>query len=744
MDRVGAVTRLLAALVAPVVGVLAFVAWGPDLSAADRLGSIADIGQRATLPEAASAQGPVILRDPAAPPTAASRGESRASVRRVPRADSSALSVSIDALTPTVVPLRGVVVVRGRVTNRSDETWSDVNVIPCTSATPMTTEAELRAAVESDPELQVCGRIAPFDAVGDLAPGQTRSYRVRIPRADLGIPGVAGVYWFNMQALGTNTDGRDGVSDGRARSFLPVVAARPTPVATSLVVPIRRATLREADGRLEDVEGWADEVARGGRLRGVLDFVEGAGGQPVALLVDPAVLDAVEQLAAGNPPRDLGPLTTEEPEADGDGTGPALDDRVSEDTRSAAREWLADAVRLAGRHPVLGLPYGDLDLTAAARTDRGLASLAFTQSARAFEQRKITAAPAVVPPSGVLDEFALEALDEVRPQVLLSEEALPEELRADGALPDTVMHDGAAVGVYESSVAAGGPGPNNPLAPVALRQRLLAEAALRSRAGDARPLVVTLPADFEPGSRAGGFFPGLDHPVVRLDDDVIGSGIGAPEVEDLAYPQRQVDRELPATGIAAARALVRDGTVLDRLLPETDGVAGQVTRQALGTASYLVRDDQYAAQASAQSAARWIRARLARVTITAPSFVILSSDSGQFAVSVSNGLDQPIRLRIRAYSRADLEIRAQELIELEAGAQQTVSLSARARNVGVHPVTLIATDEELAPLGASEEISVRTNEVGLIIWVIMGTGVGILFLAIAVRLTRRIRRARAS
>ena len=52
-------------------------------------------------------------------------------------------------------------------------------------------------------------------------------------------------------------------------------------------------------------------------------------------------------------------------------------------------------------------------------------------------------------------------------------------------------------------------------------------------------------------------------------------------------------------------------------------------------------------------------------------------------------------------------------------------------------------DESGRPLGAAEEISVRSNKVGRIIWVIMGAGVGILFLAIAVRLVRRVRGARA-
>ena len=73
-----------------------------------------------------------------------------------------------------------------------------------------------------------------------------------------------------------------------------------------------------------------------------------------------------------------------------------------------------------------------------------------------------------------------------------------------------------------------------------------------------------------------------------------------------------------------------------------------------------------------------------------------------------------------ARTRDDLVITAPESIELEAGEQQSVTLTAQADSIGVHPLRLIATDESGRPLGAAEEISVRSNKVGRIIWVIMG------------------------
>ena len=63
------------------------------------------------------------------------------------------LTVTIDGVTPDVGVLAPgtVVTVTGRVTNASDETWTDLQIFPVTSSTPLTTEAELEAAAARPP-----------------------------------------------------------------------------------------------------------------------------------------------------------------------------------------------------------------------------------------------------------------------------------------------------------------------------------------------------------------------------------------------------------------------------------------------------------------------------------------------------------------------------------------------------------------------------------------------------------------
>jgi hypothetical protein len=77
--------------------------------------------------------------------------------------------------------------------------------------------------------------------------------------------------------------------------------------------------------------------------------------------------------------------------------------------------------------------------------------------------------------------------------------------------------------------------------------------------------------------------------------------------------------------------------------------------------------------------------------------------------------------------------------QLGAGSSATVLLPVHSLRQGVHQVTLRAVDAEGSPLGSTDSFPIRSAQISTVIWVILGTGSGILFLAIAVRLVRRFR-----
>lgn len=738
--------RLVAAVAVPLVALLTALMFLPGAAPPDPLRTVtrplSGTTARADVPRL---QGP--LPERAASPATRSGRRSATSGAQEPES----LAVTIDAMTPSVLPRQGPLVLQGSVTNTTDETWVGLNMHPFLSYSPMQNAQELRASAESDPEIFLGERIVTpgvfDDSIEALAPDATARWQVRIPQAELAslTAGVDGVYWVGVHALGADSDGRDSVADGRARTFIPRVSAGEPAVPTSLVIPIRHRTLHEPDGSLRDPAAWAADFSPDGRLSNILDLAEASGGAPLTFAIDPAVLDAATRIAAGNPPRSLEPTIAppdgDQPEEDEeeDEEEPAEEPADPTPAQVAAERWLTRLTAQVSGNRVLALPYGDLDVAGAFRSHEGMYETSRALSDTAFEAAGITATPAVVPPSGLIHEEALDGLGQDT-LVMVSDRALPRA--RSGAAPAAVALAGRRIEVYDAAASSGGPRPGDRLGAVALRQRVLAEAAVRSLDENGAPLVVRLPHDFDPGPDASAFFDGLDRPFVDLVP-VGASGPEAPEVEELDYPRWQEDRELGAPSFAAAQSLADAGRSLDSVLPENDTLARATAAEAMTGASYLVRGDRAAAVLANQSSAGWVRGMLARVSIDAPSFVIFSAASGPFAVTVRNGLDQRVNVHIEAHTRDDLVIRAPAQIELAPESRQTINLSAEADSIGVHPVELVATDEDGSPIGAVEEISIRFNNTGRIIWVVMGAGVGILFLAILVRLVRRIRKARA-
>ena len=213
------------------------------------------------------------------------------------------LEVTVETMTPSTVPRRGTVTLTGEVTNTSDDTWTDVQAYLFVSQTPMTTEAELAEAAATDPATEVGPRLAQeglFDEVGDLDPGETTSYTVTVRRRDLDteISGEPGVYWMGVHVLGAVDGIRDVVADGRARSFMPLMADRGPRAEVAVVVPVRDIVRRSPDGRLLGLSRWQASVGPEGRLQRLSDFA-GESEQPLTWLVDPAVLDAIGSVGVG-------------------------------------------------------------------------------------------------------------------------------------------------------------------------------------------------------------------------------------------------------------------------------------------------------------------------------------------------------------------------------------------------------------------------------------------------------------
>ncbi|MFT3873646.1 MAG: hypothetical protein QM714_13555 [Nocardioides sp.] len=657
--------------------------------------------------------------------------------------DDLPLAVTITSLSPSTLPASGPVTISGTVTNTSTQEYRVIRVYGLTSTTPITSRAELAEAAESSPTVDIGDRITARSASIDaLAPGEQRPYSLTIPRRllPIGADSTPGVYWLGVHALGETDDGRLPGADGKARTFMPLITDQHKSVDAALVMSLRHEVRYRSSGRVAGLDRWRTDLSPGGRLADLIGFGQAAGDRPLTWLVDPAVTDAVRRLAAGNPAQWLGRTRGDDFDQPLQAAAAVDADRgrPTDPVAATAADWLGSATSALSDDQLLALPYGDVDVSAAARW-----SIATYQQARASSGRSIVgldlhASPVVAPPDGYLDPDALSQLP-TRTTVLLGDQMVPGDQK-----PTVIEADGRSFVASDQAVSTGGPRPGERTAPLQIRQRILSDAALRLLAGDG-PLVVTLPSDWDTGGPvdADEFFTGLDVPWLHLTRlrAIVNRTPAVVEANELTYPEARADEELPGPNFGAASALVDDGQLMQSVLPTNHTIAEEVRRQALTSTSYASRGDPEAARERADIARERLLKRLGRVTVEAPSSVTLSSDSGRFSAIITNGMAERVRVQVVGRSDGELAITPSEVIELAPGELATVELTASSRVLGLHDVTLLVTDADGQPLGGQARFPLRAAQVSSVIWVVFAVGAALLFGAIAVRLVRRIRGA---
>jgi hypothetical protein len=282
------------------------------------------VGALAT-PAAAAPEDPAALPAPVAAPAA---GEDDA--------NDLPLRISVNLFEPRTVTPGSEVRVQGELTNTGDTAIDDLDV-RLQRGDVLTSRAEL---AEFDAEGgDATSVVATFQEVagGSMAPGETRPFEYRVLAEELRLD-RDGVYPVLLNINGS-IDG-DVQRVGELSTFVvqqPLVPAARTAVAW--LWPLTERTHRTASGGFADDE-LAESVAEGGRLYRALDVVERQPALPVTLAIDPALVEELELMADG---------AYEVP--GGQGTG-----------SEAAGEFLENLRGIAANHPVVALPYGDVDV----------------------------------------------------------------------------------------------------------------------------------------------------------------------------------------------------------------------------------------------------------------------------------------------------------------------------------------------------------------------------------------------
>jgi len=194
---------------------------------------------------------------------------------------------------------------------------------------------------------------------------------------------------------------------------------------------------------------------------------------------------------------------------------------------------------------------------------------------------------------------------------------------------------------------------------------------------------------------------------------------------------------------AAARHALQGARTLQSVLTGNHVLSRRFFEEVTGNASYAASAAPFIALARMRGTARWVQGNLDQIDLAAPESVTLASNSGRFSAIISNDLDVPVTVKVRAVSDPRLTVTGGERVRLGPHERTTVLLNASTHQRGVHTVTLQLTNSAGLPLGVEDRFPIRAEQVSRLIWVIIGAGVALLFTTIVIRLVRRIVAARA-
>ncbi len=637
------------------------------------------------------------------------------------------LTVTITALSPTWLKAGSDVTMRGTITNNDNHAWDDMQAYLVIPSNPFTTRKQLDEAIDNGAAYtgNRVIEVGTFDELGDLAAGKSTSFEVKVPYEQLGISGGAGVYPVGVQVLGTDSDGtRSNDALARATTFLPKIAPGQLPVPTTIVWPFLMSDYRDAAGNYHSPLATLALIGPGGRLRNALDLAKTLPPRSSTILLDPALLVGIDDLA--NKRRI--------PEGvDLSGTQTALAESFRQELLSYVR---SEKVWILGfdRPDVLALS-DNTDLR------RGLAKAidAATLSALAPEQltgRRVTWPTKNGATSGLL---SAERGDGETP-VIVSPGSVPGWERRLGSLVSYKSASGP-MPLLVNDVISGVPGGSTV---VSLRQRILSDAAL---AGLQRAIDSTSKADavtivdpaWNPGARATT--PGLatvfSTPFVTgvTLDDLLARQVAK---YDGRVPTSSKVRTVSRAQLQAAAELVESANALASIVTDDDGSKLDYSTEIASLLGVRWRSDSPLGISVANNYASRATAELSKIKIEGPPSVTLSSSSGGFPLTIINETAHDIRVGVDLdSSNPALKVPPVKDVAIAAGERETLTVNIDLGQQSTTQLTAKIVSTDGALIAESKPFYVRSSKIGVVLWVAIGLAGVLVVVAMFRRFHRR-------
>jgi len=634
--------------------------------------------------------------------------------------------VVVESLEPRVPRPGDTVSVSGRLTNTGADPLTTVTAQLRVSRRAITGRDQL-AALATSTDRPPGAVVEPFviPVAERLDAGSSAPFRLEIPVDSLRL-GDFGVYPMAVEVRGTPPSGvRDRV--GTVRTFLPwagrtdTAAVRPTRVA--MLWPVLAAPARGAgDLAVDDPSPLPDLLAR--RLSRV---VEAGQGSSVTWFLDGDLLESADALGQGE----------------------------AGASAATAAAFVATLDRAVGDGDAFAVGYADPDLVSVVGS-RLADDLATSTALGPAVVREVlgrdVGGTLAWPADGTADGATLEVLGRGGTETVVLSDAYVAPVRRVVYTPDAVGRLAGTrltAAVADSRLSALLTTPLAEQGGSALaRQRFLAEVAMvtAERPSDGRSVLVVPPRAFDPD-------PGYVRDLLAALREVpwarpvtlsalLADPGDAPARRPPDYPAAVRARELPGSrlaGVATARdRLAALAEILEQPEPLVDGYE----RALLRTESAAWRDQPDAGERFTRSLTDAVTAARSAVRIVETGPITLATRNGAIPVTIVNGLDQPVTVRVgaRAIPSVRLTVGQPPAVTVEAGRRVSVEVPAQAAANGRLDLEVRLLTPSGAAYGDPVTFPVRVTGFGQVARVVVGAALVLLGLAVLVRIGRALRR----
>ncbi|AUG78547.1 hypothetical protein CFP65_3762 [Kitasatospora sp. MMS16-BH015] len=668
-------------------------------------------------------------------------------------------SVTINTVSPSVADQStGTVTVTGTVTNSGGSAFKSAHAAvrkpspDGRKSLPLQTRSDLNlVAIRNSPgSADGIDLAAPLDQLGDLAPGQSKSFKLEVPTAKLDL-GEAGAYELAVDVWEGNEAAENSHPLGIARTFLPYNTPA-SPLATNVAAlwPITHSpelvaqTMQDAEQTpvLRD-DSLTKDLAPGGRLYELVNT--GAGLPGLTWMVDPDLLDAVYAMTRNYRVQKPG---TQAETATNDNTVPG-------GGKAVATAWLAalrTAVATAGSQ-VVALPYADPDLASIAHNGVGLPGMdtalrkAGTVGRLTAEGRLATDVTAGVawPYDGYLDQavgqVAQTAGDGV---VLVNGMSLPDPASLRYT-PNAVRKLGNGLTAVVADPVVSEPFQHDLSTPkdvTAATQRFLAETMTitQQQPQDQRSLLVMPPRELT-AATAKALANALTQAqngkwlqLVKLDTVAQAQPNPQAATNPADYPAGVRASELDGTELGSVMSMQGDLDQLLRILTQPQRVRSPFSAAMLRSMSTAWRADPAAGDDYRAGVKKYLYNLITAVKVPKKSVITLPGDSGTLLVSVKNDLTQAVgnlELRLTSVQPNRLNVGPPETVVLDASTSRTLRFPAEAKVNGTVQMTaqLYTTGPGGGPYGEAVTFNVDVTSVTQGVLYVIGGGVVLMLLA---------------